>query len=164
LVNFYQTTRCYNPEDSNLHTHRRENLKSYYAPKLSTFKVRFIPYGRQGFATFLFVVLSLMRAREGISRVGKIGAAAICRCVAAIFSACGGDQSGSLYSSDKMGAIKMHSNFCLKSGHYKEQCCQRRVECTFVSGWRSPWMAFFPQIHCVSSQCPIPQAWNSPVR
>jgi hypothetical protein len=29
LVKFYQTTRCYNPEDSNLHTHRRENLKSY---------------------------------------------------------------------------------------------------------------------------------------
>jgi hypothetical protein len=28
LVNFYQTTRCYNPEDSNLHTQRRENLKS----------------------------------------------------------------------------------------------------------------------------------------
>jgi hypothetical protein len=30
FVNFYQTTRCYNPEDSNLHTHRRENLKSYW--------------------------------------------------------------------------------------------------------------------------------------
>jgi hypothetical protein len=30
LVNFYQTARCYNPEDSNLHTHRRENLKSYF--------------------------------------------------------------------------------------------------------------------------------------
>jgi hypothetical protein len=30
LVNFYQTTRCYNPEDSNLHTHRCENLKSYF--------------------------------------------------------------------------------------------------------------------------------------
>jgi hypothetical protein len=29
LVNFYQTTRRYNPEDSHLHTHRRENLKSY---------------------------------------------------------------------------------------------------------------------------------------
>jgi hypothetical protein len=29
LVNFYQTTRRYNPEDSNLRTHRRENLKSY---------------------------------------------------------------------------------------------------------------------------------------
>jgi hypothetical protein len=28
-VNFYQTTRCYNPEDSHLHTHRRENIKSY---------------------------------------------------------------------------------------------------------------------------------------
>jgi hypothetical protein len=29
LVNFYQTTWCYNPEDSHLHIHRRENLKSY---------------------------------------------------------------------------------------------------------------------------------------
>jgi hypothetical protein len=29
LVNFYQTKRRYNPEDSHLHTHRRENLKSY---------------------------------------------------------------------------------------------------------------------------------------
>jgi hypothetical protein len=29
LVNFYQTTRRYNPEDSHLRTQRRENLKSY---------------------------------------------------------------------------------------------------------------------------------------
>jgi hypothetical protein len=29
LVNFHQTTRRYNPEDSHLRTHRRENLKSY---------------------------------------------------------------------------------------------------------------------------------------
>jgi hypothetical protein len=29
LVNFYQTTRRYNPEDSDLRAHRRENLKSY---------------------------------------------------------------------------------------------------------------------------------------
>jgi hypothetical protein len=28
-VNFYQTTRRYNPEDSHLRSHRRENLKSY---------------------------------------------------------------------------------------------------------------------------------------
>jgi hypothetical protein len=27
LVNFYQTTLRYNPEDSRLRTHRRENLK-----------------------------------------------------------------------------------------------------------------------------------------
>jgi hypothetical protein len=27
LVNFYQTTQRYNPEDSHLRTHRRENLK-----------------------------------------------------------------------------------------------------------------------------------------
>jgi hypothetical protein len=33
LVNFYQTTRCYNPEDSLLLTHRRENLKSYLEKK-----------------------------------------------------------------------------------------------------------------------------------
>jgi hypothetical protein len=30
LVKFYQTTRRCNPEDSHLHTHRRENLKSYF--------------------------------------------------------------------------------------------------------------------------------------
>jgi hypothetical protein len=29
LVNFYQTTRRYNPEDSYLRAHRRENFKSY---------------------------------------------------------------------------------------------------------------------------------------
>jgi hypothetical protein len=29
LVNFYQTTRRYNPEDSHLRHHRREKLKSY---------------------------------------------------------------------------------------------------------------------------------------
>jgi hypothetical protein len=29
LVNFYQTTRRYNPKDSHLRTHSRENLKSY---------------------------------------------------------------------------------------------------------------------------------------
>jgi hypothetical protein len=29
FVNFYQTTRRYNPEDSHLRTHRCENLKSY---------------------------------------------------------------------------------------------------------------------------------------
>jgi hypothetical protein len=29
LVNFYQTTQRYNPEDGHLRTHRRENLKSY---------------------------------------------------------------------------------------------------------------------------------------
>jgi hypothetical protein len=28
-VNFYQTTRRNNSEDSHLHTHRRENLKSH---------------------------------------------------------------------------------------------------------------------------------------
>jgi hypothetical protein len=30
LVNFYQTTRRYNTEDSHLRTHRRDNLKSYF--------------------------------------------------------------------------------------------------------------------------------------
>jgi hypothetical protein len=29
LVNFYQTTRCNIPEDSHLHTRRRENMKSH---------------------------------------------------------------------------------------------------------------------------------------
>jgi hypothetical protein len=30
LVNFYQTTRRYNPEDSHLRIHRRENLTFYF--------------------------------------------------------------------------------------------------------------------------------------
>jgi hypothetical protein len=34
LVNFYQTTRRYNPEDSHLLTHRRENLKSYLVKQI----------------------------------------------------------------------------------------------------------------------------------
>jgi hypothetical protein len=29
LVNFYQTTWCYNPEDSHIRTNRRENFESY---------------------------------------------------------------------------------------------------------------------------------------
>jgi hypothetical protein len=33
LANFYQTTRGYNPEDSHLHTRRRDNLKSYEEEK-----------------------------------------------------------------------------------------------------------------------------------
>jgi hypothetical protein len=34
LVNFYQTTRRYNPEDSHLRTQRRENLKSYLTTQI----------------------------------------------------------------------------------------------------------------------------------
>jgi hypothetical protein len=33
-VNFYQTTRRYNPEESHLRTHRRENPKSYWGRTL----------------------------------------------------------------------------------------------------------------------------------
>jgi hypothetical protein len=35
FVNFYQTARHYSPEDSHLHTNRRENLKSYYRLPIS---------------------------------------------------------------------------------------------------------------------------------
>jgi hypothetical protein len=34
LVNFYQTTQRYNPEDSHLRTYCRENLKSYVVSEL----------------------------------------------------------------------------------------------------------------------------------
>jgi hypothetical protein len=34
-VNFYQTTRLNNPEDSHLHTRRRENLKCHWSLTLS---------------------------------------------------------------------------------------------------------------------------------
>jgi hypothetical protein len=38
LVNFYQTTRRYNLEDSHLRTHRSDNLKSYYFCAISELK------------------------------------------------------------------------------------------------------------------------------
>jgi hypothetical protein len=42
-VNFYQTTRRYNPEDSYLHTRRCENLKSYFTKILFVFPVSCVP-------------------------------------------------------------------------------------------------------------------------
>jgi hypothetical protein len=54
LVNFYQTTRCYNPEDSNRHTHRRENLKSYLTFSVFVFgelKKGVVPYLKLVFET-----------------------------------------------------------------------------------------------------------------
>jgi hypothetical protein len=36
-VNFYQTTRCYNSEDSHLRTHRRENFILHFS-LVRTFK------------------------------------------------------------------------------------------------------------------------------
>jgi hypothetical protein len=42
LVNFYQTTRRYNPEDKHLRTHRRENLKSYLVQSVGCVCVTFV--------------------------------------------------------------------------------------------------------------------------
>jgi hypothetical protein len=44
LVNFYQTKRRYNPEDSHVHTHRRENFKSYLVTNKTVFSRIFIEY------------------------------------------------------------------------------------------------------------------------
>jgi hypothetical protein len=46
LVNFYQTTRRYNPEDSHLRTHRRENPKSYFVNGEFTADVMFVFFQR----------------------------------------------------------------------------------------------------------------------
>jgi hypothetical protein len=40
LVNFYQTTRHYNPEDNHLRTHCRENLESYKLINVPCLKTR----------------------------------------------------------------------------------------------------------------------------
>jgi cobalamin synthase len=47
LVNFYHTTRRYNPEDSHLRTHHRENLKSYLICYLLIFILPFLPTTKQ---------------------------------------------------------------------------------------------------------------------
>jgi hypothetical protein len=39
LVNFYQTTWRYNPEDSHLHTHHHENLKTYLPYYVSSIRI-----------------------------------------------------------------------------------------------------------------------------
>jgi hypothetical protein len=40
LVNFYQTTRRNNPEDSHLHTHHLENLKSHKLQRKQNIKIK----------------------------------------------------------------------------------------------------------------------------
>jgi hypothetical protein len=58
LVNFYRTTRRYNPEDSHLRTHRRENLKSYYIQVINgSLKIIFIIlYEHQTIRLYLFLL------------------------------------------------------------------------------------------------------------
>jgi hypothetical protein len=41
-VNFYQTTRRNNPEDSHLRTHRRENLKYHSCIQLNIYVIFFL--------------------------------------------------------------------------------------------------------------------------
>jgi hypothetical protein len=68
LVNFYQTTLRYNPEDSHIRTHRRENLKSYittshrnYHPCIQTIQAHMMP------------IIDNYQHREGKQRGMKVG-------------------------------------------------------------------------------------------
>jgi hypothetical protein len=66
LVNFYQTTRRYNPEDSDLRTHRLENLKSYFQNSVlrkdsvfpSTEIIVIAIHWNGKFSSFIFVKMS----------------------------------------------------------------------------------------------------------
>jgi hypothetical protein len=60
LVNFNQTTRCNIPEDSHLHCHRRDNLKSQDA----------LPDGIAGSWHHTRLVIGSQYERIGASRVG----------------------------------------------------------------------------------------------
>jgi hypothetical protein len=53
LVNFYQTTRRCNPEDSHLHTNRRENLKSY-EEETDSIRNEFVVFCDEAVAYLLF--------------------------------------------------------------------------------------------------------------
>jgi hypothetical protein len=61
-VNFYQTTRRSNPDNSNLHIRRSENLKSHLVtllfPKNECAKLAFIT---RNFQTLLFPISKLIR-------------------------------------------------------------------------------------------------------
>jgi hypothetical protein len=67
-VNFYQTTRRYNPEDSRLHTRRREKLKSNPPPFFRTpFIKAYIPHTKTSGNTVLCIlILTLLDERQTI--------------------------------------------------------------------------------------------------
>jgi hypothetical protein len=65
LVNFYQTTRRYNPEDSHLRTHRRENLKSY--KEITSFMLYLVPDRCQYLSVLTFLTSVGMATDYGVS-------------------------------------------------------------------------------------------------
>jgi hypothetical protein len=48
LVNFYQTTWHYNPEDNHLHTRHHENLKSYFILFTPHMLINFLKLPQEG--------------------------------------------------------------------------------------------------------------------
>jgi hypothetical protein len=62
LVNFYQTTRRYNPEDSHLRTHCRENLKSFFIKYASWSRGIGIMTSAVHLRHFLFCTLEILIA------------------------------------------------------------------------------------------------------
>jgi hypothetical protein len=65
-VNFYQTTRRNNPEDSHFHTRRRENLKSQEAENTSTSQLHYVESPkllRQGSVLIIKLVVLLLVGR-----------------------------------------------------------------------------------------------------
>jgi hypothetical protein len=68
LVNFYQTTQCNNPEDSHLHTRRRENLKSHFTKKTAVavvFVTRPNSYSFM-FSSFLYNISNALFENEAV--------------------------------------------------------------------------------------------------
>jgi hypothetical protein len=64
LVNFYQTSRRYNPEDSHLRTHRRENFKSYL------FDLNNTDIRDMKISTVVYSVVTLCSIVGGCQRIG----------------------------------------------------------------------------------------------
>jgi hypothetical protein len=78
MVNFYQTTRRYNPEDSHLRTHRRENLKSNDLHDLFSFpdnirvtksrRMRWAGHHREGERRNIYILIGKCERKRPVER------------------------------------------------------------------------------------------------
>jgi hypothetical protein len=66
LVNFYQTTLRYNPEDGHLRTHRRENFKSYL--DLPSFQIS-LPIVSCSLQLSIFIKISVRKEEEFVGKI-----------------------------------------------------------------------------------------------
>jgi hypothetical protein len=146
LVNFYQTTRRYNPEDSHLHTHRRENLKSYLInPRL--WSRRTVSAHSEGKVEYSgCIAYSLIRVLKGLNDMRLH----VCR-----RSEWGKDRLRKLCLNwDRRSVVRLHWIAQASNNASRPQCCMllnstftsKAVQVAISEDFRSPCVCFTSDI------------------